>query len=178
MGEDKAFLNLDGRTLLEIAMENARAVAPTVGVVGPRARFGDNAIEDIFPDCGPLSGIHAALSHSPSELNLILAVDTPFIEARFLRFMLEQARASGAIATVARTSDGFQPLCGVYHKSFSQFAEKALKERRCKIDALFRLVQMRIIEETELRQLAFDSTMFQNLNTRMEYERAKMRQHG
>jgi molybdopterin-guanine dinucleotide biosynthesis protein A len=178
MGEDKARLKLQGHTLLEIAIGKAREVVDTVGIVGPRASFGPDAIEDIYPDCGPLGGIHSAVTHSSCDFNLILAVDVPFVEAPFLCFLLQQAQASHAVATLARTSDGFQPLCAVYQKSFAQLAEKALKKQRYKIDALFPLVQTRIIAEDELRQLAFDPAMFQNLNTRVEYERAKARQNG
>src|SRR5262245_33088004 len=178
MGENKPLLKLHGRTLLEIAVDKARQVVADVCIVGPPASLGPDAIEDIFPDCGPLGGIHTALMHSRCDINLILAVDTPFVEARFLRFMLEQARDSRAVATVARTSDGFQPLCGVYHKDFGPVAEKALKERRYKIDVLFPLVKTRIIEQDELHKFAFDPAMFQNLNTRAEYARAKIRRDG
>ncbi len=178
MGEDKAQLKLHGKTLLQIAVENAQSVVAKVEIVGARRSFGTNAIEDIFPDCGPLGGIHAALTHSSSDLNLILAVDLPSVEARFLNFLLEQARASSAVVTLARTNDGLQPLCAVYHRSFGKVAEKALRERRYKIDALFPSVKTRIIEDSELRRFAFDPAMFQNLNTRAEYERAKARQNG
>lgn len=174
MGEDKAGLQLDGQTLLEIAIEKTKDVATTVGIVGPREKFGVDAIEDVFPNCGPLGGIHAALKHSICGLNLILAVDTPFVEAAFLRFLAQQAEASKATVTVARTSDGFQPLCAIYHKTFCDVAETALKQHRYKIDALFSLIKLRVIEEAEMRRFAFSPTMFQNLNTRAEYERAKM----
>ena len=178
MGKDKAQLRLQGRTLLEIAVEKARQVAATVGIIGTRSSFGPAAIEDIFPNCGPLGGIHAALTHSSCDLNLVVAVDIPFVEAHFLRFLLKQAQSSGAAVTLARTADGLQPLCAVYRKTLAQMAEQALRERRYKIDALFSQLPTRIIEEAELRQLAFDPAMFENLNTRMEYERAKARYHG
>jgi molybdopterin-guanine dinucleotide biosynthesis protein A len=175
MGEDKALLRLDGQTLLEIALGRARQVATAVSIVGPRARFGDDAIEDVFPNCGPLGGIHAALGQSHADFNLVLAVDTPRVETRFLSFLLEQAKSSAAEVTVPRTADGFQPLCAVYRKSFRAPAEAALKERRYKIDALFPRVSLRVIEEAEMLKFAFDPAMFQNLNTRAEYERAKSR---
>lgn len=175
MGENKALLKLDGRTLLEIALEKAREVTAAVSIVGPQANFGDDAIEDLFPDGGPLGGIHAGLTHSQSDLNLMLAVDTPLVEARFLQFLLQQARASGADVTLPRTADGYEPLCAVYRRSFCGVAETALKERRYKIDALFPIVSLRVIEEIEMSRFAFNPAMFQNLNTRAEYERAKSR---
>jgi molybdenum cofactor guanylyltransferase len=175
MGQNKAVLKFHGQTLLEIAVAKAREVALSTKVVGQREKFGRDAIEDIFPNCGPLGGIHAALAQSQHELNLILAVDTPLIEVKFLKFLFEQAESSRAVVTVPRTAEGFQPLCAVYRKAFDGVAERALKRGNYKIDALFLQVETRIIEEAEMRRFAFDPAMFQNLNTREEYERASAR---
>ena len=177
MGQDKAFIELDGQTLLKLAKHKATQVTSLVRVVGPREKFGSDAVEDVFRNCGPLAGIHAALASSPCELNLILAVDVPRVEPGFLRLLVEQGAASGAIVTVPRTHDGFQPLCAVYHKSFQTSAEAALTEGRYKIDALFTEVRLRIIDEREIKQFAFDPAMFQNLNTPAEYEAAKAHSH-
>ena len=57
---------LDGRTLLARALELARAVTADVRIVGDRGKFAAFApvVEDVFRDCGPLGGIHAALRAS------------------------------------------------------------------------------------------------------------------
>jgi len=172
MGEDKAFLRLDGRTLLDIALSLAGRVCQCVRIVGDRTRFGPGAIEDIFPDSGPLGGIHAALSATASDLNLVLAVDTPFLEPEFLQWMLDQAASSEAAVIVPKLSTGYQPLCAVYRKSFKDVAEEALKGGRFKIDALYETVSVRLIGEAEMNQLAFDTRMFDNLNTRADFDRA------
>src|ERR1043166_3117140 len=84
MGRDKAFLQLGGRTMLDRAIELANTVAPIGRIVAPQEKFLTIArtIEDVFLDCGPLGGIHAALTCTTTELNLVLAVDSPFVEAR------------------------------------------------------------------------------------------------
>src|SRR5690348_1515752 len=81
MGADKAFVPLDGRTLLARALDLARSVTPDVRIVGNPETFASFApvVEDVFRDRGPLGGIHAALRASTKELNLILAVDVPFV---------------------------------------------------------------------------------------------------
>jgi molybdopterin-guanine dinucleotide biosynthesis protein A len=172
MGEDKAFLRLGDRSLLEIARANAAEVCSSVAVVGDRSRFGAASIEDVYPDCGPLAGIHAALTASKTDLNLVLAVDTPFLDVRFLRWILEEAERSGAVVAVPQLASGFQPLCAVYRRSFKDAAEAALQTKRHKIDALYPQVSTRIITEQELNHLAFDTRMFDNLNTRAEFDRA------
>ncbi len=172
MGEDKAFLQLGGKSLLDIASETAASVCGSVIIVGDRGRFGSDAIEDVYPDSGPLGGIHAALASSRLDLNLVLAVDMPFVEPKFLRWMLHRAATTYAIVTVPRLTSGFQPLCAVYRRSFKGFAEAALKSGSFKIDALYQKVRTCPITDSELNQLAFDARMFDNLNTRADYDRA------
>ena len=172
MGREKATLELGGRTLLERALKLASSVAAEALIVGPRAELElhGRVVEDVYPDQGPLSGIHAALWASPTELSLILAVDTPFLEARFLQYLMEQARESGAVVTVPRTADGFHPLAAVYRRSFRETAEQALQEGRNKIDALFAQVETRILEAEELKRFAFAPAIFENLNTPQDVE--------
>ncbi|HTC93060.1 MAG TPA: molybdenum cofactor guanylyltransferase [Terriglobales bacterium] len=179
MGADKAFLKFQRTTLLDRAAGIARLVADKVYISGPREKFGPEALEDVFPNCGPLGGIHAALKSSASELNLVLAVDLPFVEADFLRYLLRQAKAevnAGApLAVVPRVAQGWQPLCAVYHKDFAEAAEKALREKRYKIDWLFSQVPVRAVEEAEILKAGFSPGMFDNLNTREEFELAQQR---
>lgn len=180
MGREKATLELGGRTLLERALRLASAVAAEAVIVGSRGeyeRYG-RRIEDVHPGHGPLGGIHAALWASPTEFNLILAVDTPFLEERFLHYLVEQARESGAVVTVPRTADGFHPLAAVYRRSFRETAERALREGRNKIDALFPEVETRILEAAELERFAFAPAIFENLNTPEDVERARQRARG
>ncbi len=177
MGEPKAFLEFDGKPLIEAALEKVRTVAAEVRVVGPREKFDcyGTVIEDIFPDRGPLGGIHAALVSAETELNLVLAVDMPFVPERLLRWLVEEARRSKALVTAPRAAGGNQPLCAVYHKDFAEAAQAALRQGRNKIDALFAECPVRLIEESELAQFEFPRGIFDNLNTREEYDRAKSR---
>jgi molybdopterin-guanine dinucleotide biosynthesis protein A len=174
MGADKAFVVLDGRTLLARALDVALAVTGDVRIVGDAAMFAGfgPVVEDVFRGCGPLGGIHAALRASAAELNLMLAVDVPFVSAGLLQFLIARARRSGAVVTVARVG-GWQPLCAVYRQEFAEVAERALREGRYRIDALFEVVQTLVISEEELSAAGFAAGMFRNLNTREEVERVR-----
>jgi molybdenum cofactor guanylyltransferase len=175
MGTDKALLTLGGETLLARALKTLGAVASDVRILGSAERFGGYGpvVEDIFPGCGPLGGIHAALSASPSELNLMLAVDLPFVHARFLNFLIGRAKACGATVTVARSGGRFQPLCAVYGKSFAEVAGQALREGKNKIDPLFSSVSTAVIEQAELEAQGFSPEVFRNLNTPSDWEQAR-----
>src|SRR5512142_1219494 len=177
MGQDKAALRLaSGRTLLENALAVAGAVTGQVGIVGPRQKYGTYAwageiVEDIFPGHGPLGGIHAALSASTTEWNIILAVDLPNVSAALLEWLLSVAQISAALVTVASIRRGLQPLCGVYRKSFRDLAEQALQKNHNKVDSSFDRNSLRILTEEEIRAAGFDESMFVNVNTPEEFEK-------
>jgi molybdopterin-guanine dinucleotide biosynthesis protein A len=175
MGTDKAFVTLNGRTLLARLLEVVRSVTTDVRIVGDAAKFAAFApvVEDVFPGCGPLGGIHAALRASTSELNLILAVDVPFVSFALLQFLMAQARNSGASVTVPRINQGWQPLCAVYRREFADAAETALRAGRYRIDALFDQVQVQVVAEEALEAAGFSSNIFRNLNTKEDLEAAR-----
>src|SRR5260370_4266898 len=130
MGTDKAFLEYQGRTLLARALDLARSVTSEVRIVGSPQKFVPFAavVEDLFRDCGPLGGIHAALLASRTQLNLMLAVDTPHISTALLQYLIHQAReAPDAAVVVPRAGGGWQPLCAVYRLEFATTAENALR---------------------------------------------------
>jgi molybdopterin-guanine dinucleotide biosynthesis protein A len=180
MGSDKAFLRFGDETLLSRALKLAAAVAGDVRIVGDANKFATfgQVVEDVYRDRGPLGGIHAALSSTATELNLMLAVDLPFVAPEFLEYLISQARESGATATVPRVGGGLQPLCAVYRREFADMAEQSLRERKNKIDALFARVGTRVIEEDELVLAGFSAEMFQNLNTPEEFEKARSSRSG
>jgi molybdopterin-guanine dinucleotide biosynthesis protein A len=172
MGADKAFLDFGGQTLLDRALTVMGAVCGKVTIVGDPDKFAQygsskygSVVADIFPGCGPLAGIHAALVHSPAELNLMLAVDMPFVSRELLAFLLAAAGETDAMVTVPRPSHGLQPLCAIYRRDFCEVAERALRAGKYKIDAAFSSVSVRVIEEDELAAAGFSEQSFFNLNT-------------
>ena len=167
MGENKAFLNFQGQTLLARALQTLSQVCGEVTIVGEPETFASHwrVIGDIFPDCGPLAGIHSALVHSSAELNLMLAVDMPFVTANLLTFLLDAAAETAAMVTVPRTGRGLQPLCAVYRRAFAPISEQAIRAGNYKIDAAFANLPLRVISEQELAGAGFSEKDFFNVNT-------------
>lgn len=175
MGADKAFLDFGGRTLLERAIGVLREACDNLAIVGDPAKFATYGavVPDLYPDCGPLAGIHAALRHSSAELNLVLAVDMPFVSRELLVNLFATANETDAIVVVPRTAKGFQPLCAVYRRAFATSAEEALRAGKYKIDAVFPGVAVRVIETEELARAGFSEQMFFNVNTPGDLRPAK-----
>jgi len=168
MGTDKAFLRFGQECLLDRALRLAASVTQDIRIVGnPKklAKLSHPVIEDVYPQRGPLGGIHAALCQTPSELNLILAVDMPFIKPEFLVYLTGQARRSAAVVTVPNAFGGLQPLCAVYRRKFADLAEESLHAGKNKIDVLFAGTSTQVITEEQMLSAGFSPEMFRNLNT-------------
>jgi molybdopterin-guanine dinucleotide biosynthesis protein A len=171
MGADKAFLPMNGRTLLAHALETAHTLTNSVFIVGDPAKFAGfgPTIPDIFPDTGPLGGIHAALAADKAEFNLMLGVDMPLMSGSLLSYLVQQAQASSAMVTIPYIAGFLQPLCAVYRKDFAAVAEHALRAANYKIDPLFRTLEIRQIADSELQEKGFSERLFANVNTAEEY---------
>ena len=175
MGTDKALLELAGRPLIEHMLELARSVCRQVCVVGDPGKFSRLApvIPDLYAGQGPLAGIHAALTHSETNRNLILGVDLPFLEADFLRYLISQSRTSGGVVTLPVAGGFMQTLCAVYRTEFTELAGRALSDGRNKVDALFPKTSVRQLFEEELATAGFDARMFRNVNTPEDWQQAQ-----
>lgn len=176
MGADKAFIEFEGRSLLERALGLARSVTPDIRIVGAREKFAQFApvVEDIFRERGPLGGIHAALHASQTELNFMLAVDMPFVSVTFLQYLISEARTAAEATVIVPRSDGRrQPLCAVYRPRFAEAAQPALLAGRNRIDSLFDTVETRVIGEEELHRAGFSNAIFRNLNTPEQLEQQR-----
>jgi molybdopterin-guanine dinucleotide biosynthesis protein A len=119
MGRDKALLRVDGRPLVEVALDKIRRIgvaAPRIGGAQTDLSSYARVVPDLHPGCGPLSGIEAALAATTQPLNVFLPVDMPLLPSRFLSWMLLRAEITGALVTVPRINGQPQPLCAVYHR--------------------------------------------------------------
>lgn len=172
MGSDKALLPIGGMNLLQIAVAKAREVSPRTVIVGSRERYAQygDVIDDIIPGCGPLSGIHAALSTTRSELNLILSVDMPLISPDFLRWLTQTAASGDELAIVPQAHGRTQPLCSVFRRAAVAQAENGLRTGEYKVDRLFSILPTRLVAEIDWRAAGFLPGIFRNVNTPEEYE--------
>ena len=168
MGQDKALLPFQGRPLFLRAVELLRPHAAQITLLGPPARYGDFGIP-VLPDRrtgrGPLEALSTGLESSPHEWNIFLACDLPFLEGRFVQFLIERALASEAQAVVARTDDGWQPLCAAYQRGCLAVMQQNLVEEPSGI--VDRLARLRVhpLATDELLRVGFSQRMFKNINT-------------
>jgi molybdopterin-guanine dinucleotide biosynthesis protein A len=116
MGTDKALLKLNGRPLVHHVAATMQGVFDRIIVVTNDVaayRFlGLEIVTDIFRECGPLGGIHAALSCAGESDIFVAASDTPLISRELLKYLHEYS--SAAPVKVPLMKERIHPLCGVY----------------------------------------------------------------
>ena len=162
MGTDKALVTLGGKTLLERALARWQGYGSGVQLsVGSAERkslapAGMSAVTDIYPERGPLGGLHAGLHACPTELLLVTAVDSPYLTQAHADRLLE---AIGTADACIYTVDGRpQPLFGLYRRRCATPAETLILHGNNRMTELLGWVNTVFME-------AEDGAPFRNLNT-------------
>lgn len=175
MGADKAQVLLDGKTLLDRALERwagfGRALQLSVGpaqraVLAPE---GVRAVADVYPERGPLGGLHAGLLSCETELLLLVAVDSPFVTEELADALVEMSGQVPGDAWVYSLEGRPEPLFGLYRKSCLPVAEELLEAGENKMGILLRRVNTEYLLGTGKQQF------FVNLNTPEELAQAQTR---
>ena len=170
MGTDKALVTLGGKTLLARAVDTwGDFGGETLLSVGPEHRKAlavENVrpVADVYPQRGPLGGLHSGLAACTGRLLLLAAVDCPFLTRELAEGLLE---GIGAADACVYTLEGRpQPLFGLYRKSCLSAAEALLEAGENRMGLLLRRVDTVYLP-------AHDPDPFRNLNTPEELERAR-----
>jgi molybdopterin-guanine dinucleotide biosynthesis protein A len=174
MGTNKALLEFEGVPIIERLLAALRPLFPELAIVANDVDAYRHLAVPVWPDrrpgAGPLGGIYTAVLNSTSPQTFCIACDMPFPNRAVITHLRQLA--ADADVVVPRTADGYQPLHAVYAKTCVPVIESLLETGRLRIDALFPLVHLRIVEEPELRALDPGLRAFVNVNTREELEAA------
>ena len=168
MGTDKAFLPLNGKKFIEVLTEEFRFFEEKIIVRGNDDEISDitwPVISDIYLNCGPIGGLHAALHRWTSEALFCIACDTPLLKKEVYQ-ILKNRMTEEDDAVIAITEDGrIHPLCGIYKKQTGKVMEEQI------LDGNNRM--MRMLERIRVRYVELNSREYGilNINTQEEYER-------
>jgi len=180
MGSDKALLTIDGKTLLDRAVEGLRAVFRRVHVsVDPKRPYrlpGVGVIPDGAPGLGPLEGVRASLAALGAPA-LFAAVDLAHVSAPLARTLWQEASAPGRRGAVPRWSGGLEPAFAVYSPGLLEDIRAALDrgQRDLRRLAALRGVKVLDLESAEGRKVLPPGSpppaaLFRNLNAPEDLE--------
>jgi molybdopterin-guanine dinucleotide biosynthesis protein A len=166
--------NLLQRALSQLAPFDCDIIIVTAGAKPlPRVNGyqGFRIVTDIYPGKGALGGIYTGLAESKSPYNLVVACDMPFLNQALLRYMIELA--AGFDLVVPRLGEMVEPLHAVYAKSCLVPIKGLLRQGSLEVRALFDLVKVRYVEESEVDRFDPQHLSFFNVNTEADLAKAR-----
>ena len=167
MGQEKGLVELGGKRLIDIAIQNLSMVCDTILISSNGNSFNDaglQVIKDVEPGIGPMGGLYSALLHSKTNLNLVLSVDLPFVNEGLLKHLIESSKGYQA-AVPWSGQEHYEPLCACYDLSILPFMEAHIKMGNYKLPDLFRLIKL-IPLPIEPQLPFYHETLFMNINTK------------
>ncbi|HEY1490194.1 MAG TPA: molybdenum cofactor guanylyltransferase, partial [Verrucomicrobiae bacterium] len=133
MGQDKAWLPVDGKPLIARQIELARTLGAEEVFISGRSEvdyrsLNCHVLQDRVPDAGPLAGIESALAAISTLLLLVLAVDMPQMTIEILQVLLAHCR--GNCGAIPRVEEKIEPLAAVYPRAALELARSQLDNGR------------------------------------------------
>jgi molybdopterin-guanine dinucleotide biosynthesis protein A len=170
-GRDKGGLLVDGQTIRDRQVAALSAVADELLIVGgdgpDRPLSGQRHVPDAVPGCGPLGGVHAALSAARGEAVAVVACDMPYLTGPLMAHLLALSR--GADLVIPRTERGYHPLCAAYTRACLEPLARRLAARELKMAALLDDVRVRVVEAEEIEMFGDPHRLLANVNTPADY---------
>ncbi len=170
MGEDKALLPFASyTTLAEYQYARLSKLFSDVYISckdKTNFNFRANFIEDDKNNStfAPTAGFLASFKKLESDTFFALSVDAPFIDENIISKLIHADRAKFD-ATIAKTQEGMQPLCGIYHRNLAKEFAKMQKEENHKLGFL--------LKNSRTNYCYFDDNeAFLNMNHPEDYKKA------
>ena len=166
MGQDKAALVLDGKTLLESIAATMQSVFPRVIVSVRRERAGLNVpqVYDEQVASGPLAGLAAGMKAAATPWLFAVACDMPFITPAVIEYLAGQRADSQAVVPLVH---GYpQPLAAFYSTSCLDIVESILNGNgKHSVRALLERLQVRYVSEEQMLAVDPQLRSFFDLDT-------------
>jgi molybdopterin-guanine dinucleotide biosynthesis protein A len=167
-GRDKSRLFVEGRSIFDREIAELSKMADELLLVGGTPRDGVRFIADLVPGCGPLGGLHAALTAAAGETTIVVACDMPYLSAPFLAHLA--ALAADADAVVPHTERGYHPLCAAYTRAAIEPIARRLAAGRLAMMDLLTDVRLRVVAADEIARFGDPHRLLANVNTPAEHE--------
>lgn len=177
MGTNKALLKINAKPNIERIRDALKGYFNELILIANNP--GDyqflelKTVADEYPGMGPLAGLHAGLTASECELNLLAACDMPFVSGELAAALVQQCGQYDAVIPVINGTQ--QPLFAVFHKRVAEQAAKCIESGRLRMKDLFEQINVRYITEHDLADFSGQELerIFFNMNHPAEYEDAK-----
>lgn len=126
---------------------------------------GCRIVQDEYPGCGPLSGLHAGLKKCDSEFVLVAACDMPFLKIELYQYLFRflEVQYDGVVPIV---EGKMHPLVAIYRTNIAVSLEEELKKKHFKMQKVCRQLNLRYVDVSDSESYR---QMLTNINTVEEY---------
>lgn len=166
MGQDKALLSVQGKTLIERALEPFQQSFEQVLLIGDRperfAAFRLPVVPDLYPGSS-LGGLYTGLYHARTEHIFVTSCDLPFPNPAILRYLCDARGRYDAV--IPCSSQGSEPLFACYRKSCLDAMRDRLEQQRFSISSVCSSLRTRQVPYQDIASFDPAGTAFLNLNT-------------
>lgn len=174
MGTDKARLLIGKETFLDRIERNLAGAGEVLLSVGTKTDYPEKTIrhiEDVYKDCGPMAGVHAALCSCRFPFLFVAACDMPYVDwklAEELYGIMENAAGDiDAIIPVGAKGENYG-LVGLYRKQAAGIIGKCLESGERRVQ---KILQSMKVEYISVKELSDAEEKLWNINTLDEYKK-------
>ncbi len=129
MGIDKAFLEIEGVPLIQRILQLANSFPEIMIITNTPelyTKFDCQIYTDIFPNRGPISGIHSALFHATFKNIFVISCDMPFVTMNTISYLI--SHHTDADITVPSFNGKTFFVCAVYSRLIFDKLDDYLKK--------------------------------------------------
>ena len=172
MGTNKAFLELKGKTFIELQIELLREMFDEISISANTPSEYEYLnlpiFKDIYPGKGPLGGIYTSLINSSSLHTFMLACDMPFVGPELIKHLKDLTKEYDVV--IPKSENGLEPLHAFYSKNCIEPIKRELDDNNLRIRSFFPQVNVKIVELDSLASSDHFKNSIKNLNTMADYE--------
>ncbi len=162
MGSEKGLLLLNGIPFIEHINNALQPLIDELIIVSNNPeydKFQGTRVQDIIPNSGPIAGLHAGLSYSNTENNLVLSCDVPYVTTNLLQRLLLQEKDDHDLIMFADRQQTI-PLIAMYKKRCVSKCKQFLDQNEKRLRKLISELSTKTITILEKEYL-----LVSNINT-------------
>lgn len=165
MGRDKALIQVDGRSLLDRALDKLDPHVAELLVIGEPEKYGHVGpfvMADEWPGKGPLGGLATAMRYASNDKLLVVGCDLPALtDGLFL--LLKSLLGNATDAVVPRHEGLIEPLAAAYHRNARAAFRRCVELDVLKMSDALSQVRTSYVEVVPGRE-GWPEDLFRNIN--------------
>ncbi len=177
MGENKAFLEWNGKSFIELQIEKLRALnVAEILISGPASALSSvcehvcsdtqvRIIPDIIENRGPLGGLYSCFCNTKCRSAIVISADTPLLSVETLRRICLHHAQHDKDATVLTAASYIEPLIAAYQTDVYPTIKTLIDKDSLSMRSL--------LDSVRTQYLPFDGdpSELYNCNTKEDYQK-------